>query len=1465
MTSMHAVFHVNHPPTSVETAVWCYFTTLKHKQLVTFGANQMTVYRLGCRDNSETTGVFTARAKLEQVASFRLFGNVISAGVVRRSAQPDGEQDITDALILTFQPAYAVLLCYDHASNDLKSLSLYDYNESEPTLCDRPTLPEVRVDPEMRCAAFLAHGSKIVIIPLKKELQDERGSSATEQFLQIYRTLASFDINLLELEEPVSNVYDIQFLHGYFEPTLQILYHPIQTWAGRLAVRKDTASMITLSLNLTHQAYPIIWSQSGLPFDCFRLLAVPKPIGGSLVFGANVLIYLNQSIPAYGVMTNSLAKGTTDFLLTPAFDEKIVFDACRLCLLESDKVAVILKTGDIHIITLLTDEMRAVKSFNFQKAATSVLTCCIVHLGDNYLFLGSRLANSLLLYYTKTLAPIGRIRNTALTRSPQKQPANKKRRLNTVADYMEIVPDEIDHQIYGEAILQSESISQVIYSYNLEVCDSILNIGPIGKTTVGESLCISEGLAQNSTDVETELLVGSGHDKNGAISVLQKAVKPTLITTFELPNYIDLWTTLGSDVDEKGQQRHSCLILARHDSTAILETREEINEVEQSGFIYNETTIFAGNVDKRLSIQVTPTKVVLLEHTLLKSMLSLEPGDSPIVYVSVTDLFIFLLNSSGTFHIVQIQRLNDELENVELSFVKKDVEHQSGFLITSGCLYKDVSGLFDTRQKSVDNNTAAAAKTLQTQTSKVQESVIELTVDQEEELLFGEKSDMDLSTVFSGVSRVKKEEGKKSNVFKYTKITEETPTYWCVLGMQNGMLQILSLPDLKPCFTVHKFYHAKKTFTLSGNHVEVKMESHLLGEDMRTYKFPINEILLVGLGANKCRPHLFALLSDELIVYEIKESVIVQTQGTLQISLHKFCHETLLHQYLGERRVSKKTPALFAGLPGSQEEEEVILAGDGYPIPRTSISRLIQRIRVVENVAGYDGVFVCGYHPLWIFLTDKGALRLHIMWHDGPIVNYANLNNVNCPAGFLYFNQKNQLRIAVLPSNWDYDAHWPTRKINTKATVQHVSYHLQTRTYCVVTSSSEPVNRMPRLVLDKLDPELLERDENYVYPTITKFALRVIQPDSWQFEPDVKWESDEWDHITALKCVKLANEGERSALQEYVVIGCSQVYGEELPCRGWIRMFDLTAQKPTEEDIEKGNTSKKFNLRLICEHEQKGPITAINAVEGFLVSSSGQKIFIHTFQFQKFTACAFVDATPFTLGIHTMKSFVLSNDIYKSIILHKFDPKTKAFSLISKDTRRVESMASTFLVDNKLMGFLVSDTKSNLNLLMYQPELKESHSGQRLVKMVDFNSGCKINSFINIKCKSLFFQTQRNDQRKMKELDNKMVSYFGTLDGAIGYVLPVQEKLYRRLRMLQNTMYSVLVQSASLNPKAYRYPKEGWRTLINSSRGIVDGDLIFQFPALSLPEKLDIADKIGIDMHYILDDLAEVHHSTCVF
>jgi len=43
-----------------------------------------------------------------------------------------------------------------------------------------------------------------------------------------------------------------------------------------------------------------------------------------------------------------------------------------------------------------------------------------------------------------------------------------------------------------------------------------------------------------------------------------------------------------------------------------------------------------------------------------------------------------------------------------------------------------------------------------------------------------------------------------------------------------------------------------------------------------------------------------------------------------------------------------------------------------------------------------------------------------------------------------------------------------------------------------------------------------------------------------------------------------------------------------------------------------------------------------------------------------------------------------------------------------------------------------------------------------------------------------------------------------SLDGSIGYLLPITEKMYRRLSMLQNVLSTYIPHIAGLNPKSYR-------------------------------------------------------------
>lgn len=83
--------------------------------------------------------------------------------------------------------------------------------------------------------------------------------------------------------------------------------------------------MAAISLNLQQKVNPVIWQVSNLPFDANRIVPIKKPLGGTLIFCVNSMIYLNQSVPPYGVSLNSIAETCTSFPLSKFYYILFIF------------------------------------------------------------------------------------------------------------------------------------------------------------------------------------------------------------------------------------------------------------------------------------------------------------------------------------------------------------------------------------------------------------------------------------------------------------------------------------------------------------------------------------------------------------------------------------------------------------------------------------------------------------------------------------------------------------------------------------------------------------------------------------------------------------------------------------------------------------------------------------------------------------------------------------------------------------------------------------------------------------------------------------------------------------------------------------------------------------------------------------------------------------------------------------
>ncbi|KAK1331791.1 hypothetical protein QTO34_007467 [Cnephaeus nilssonii] len=1482
---MYAVYKQAHPPTGLEFSMYCNFFNNSERNLVVAGTSQLYVYRLN-RDaeapakndrNTEGKAHREHREKLELVASFSFFGNVMSMASVQLAGAK------RDALLLSFKDAKLSVVEYDPGTHDLKTLSLHYFEEPElrDGFVQNVHTPRVRVDPDGRCAAMLIYGTRLVVLPFRREsLAEEHEGLMGEG--QRSSFLPSYIIDVRALDEKLLNIVDLQFLHGYYEPTLLILFEPNQTWPGRVAVRQDTCSIVAISLNITQKVHPVIWSLTSLPFDCTQALAVPKPIGGVVVFAVNSLLYLNQSVPPYGVALNSLTSGTTAFPLRTQEGVRITLDCAQAAFISYDKMVISLKGGEIYVLTLITDGMRSVRAFHFDKAAASVLTSSMVTMEPGYLFLGSRLGNSLLLKYTEKLqeAPASAVREAA----DKEEPLSKKKRVDSTVGWsggQSGPQDEVDEiEVYGS---EAQSGTQLA-TYSFEVCDSILNIGPCANAAMGEPAFLSEEF-QNSPEPDLEIVMCSGYGKNGALSVLQKSIRPQVVTTFELPGCYDMWTVVAPvrkeqeetpqgegaeqepstpDTEDDGR-RHGFLILSREDSTMILQTGQEIMELDTSGFATQGPTVFAGNIgDNRYIVQVSPLGIRLLEGggpgrraggraggqgqagavwtdwpVFAVNQLHFIPVDlgSPIVQCAVADPYVVIMSSEG--HVTMFLLKSDSYggRHHRLALHKPPLHHQSK--VIAMCVYRDVSGMFTTESRlggtrdELGGRSGSEAEGPGSETSP--------TVDDEEEMLYG-----DSGSLFSP----SKEEARRSSqppTDRDPTPFRAEPTHWCLLVRENGTMEIYQLPDWRLVFLVKNFPVGQRVLVDSSFGQPTTQGEARKEEATRQGELPlVKEVLLVALGSRQSRPYLLVHVDQELLIYEAFAHDSQLGQGNLKVRFKKVPHNINFREK--KPKLSKKKAE------GGGAEEGAAARGR------------VARFRYFEDIYGYSGVFICGPSPHWLLVTSRGALRLHPMGIDGPIDSFAPFHNVNCPRGFLYFNRQwvpgltdllniqGELRISVLPAYLSYDAPWPVRKIPLRCTAHYVAYHVESKVYAVATSTNTACTRIPRMTGEEKEFETIERDDRYIHPQQEAFSIQLISPVSWEAIPNARIELEEWEHVTCMKTVSLRSEETVSGLKGYVAAGTCLMQGEEVTCRGRILIMDVIEVVP-----EPGQPLTKNKFKVLYEKEQKGPVTALCHCNGHLVSAIGQKIFLWSLRASELTGMAFIDTQLYIHQMISIKNFILAADVMKSISLLRYQEDSKTLSLVSRDAKPLEVYSVDFMVDSTQLGFLVSDRDRNLMVYMYLPEgAAEGPSKKSVVwenkHITWFGEGLVAGD-----------KGQWHGWAGGAGITGLTLCPVATLDGGIGLLLPMQEKTYRRLLMLQNALTTMLPHHAGLNPRAFRMLHVDRRTLQNAVRNILDGELLNRYLYLSTMERSELAKKIGTTPDIILDDLLETDRVTAHF
>ncbi|KAG0331722.1 Cleavage and polyadenylation specificity factor subunit 1 [Podila humilis] len=1526
--SMYTLAKELFPPTGIERVVRCNFVRPDILNVIVAKSSVLEIYSFVEPLQADQL------PRLDLVASYRLNGIITSLGVIRTSSS--GQHGL-DSILVSFKDAKMSLLEWSFSNHCIVTVSIHFYerddykqeflNNSHPT--------EIRVDPSRRCAVLAFYGARLAVLPFK---QDEIAMGEDDDASKKWPYQPSYVMSLSDIDTRIKNVIDMVFLYEFFEPTLAILFSPQQTWTGRLAVRKDTCSLVVVSLDITHKTYPIIYSIDNLPYDCTKVIPVPKPIGGILVVSANALIYLDQSSTGFGVAVNAYASRVTDFPLETNMQHlDIALEGSEHVFLAPDQILFTLRSGDMYVVELQQDG-RSMAGFKIENVGKSMQTSCKCSLVPGYYFVGSRYADSMLIKYST------------------KDEVKKKKKVAAALNAM-----DLDNELYGQDMEQvMEPLTDKVKDefelamesgeskWQFEICDTLTNTGPIVAMDIGERASTD---AHSEFTPQHELVAATGSGQNGALVVFQRNIRPNVIrSTDALAGATNLWTvycrkeiifegvsqfeTRSAPGMEEGEDVYDkLLVISKETFTLVLATGDELRQLANSQFYVEGPTVAVGSLleDTRIA-QVYSGGVRLLNADCKITQIVPIGEHLSIVAASIVDPYILLQLHDGSALILKGDMVTKDVA------VLSQPSILNGLPIHSCCIYADtLSSMLTLKEAPTMASLRSFASSIKKHATHSKpssrprkrskkaptrvmdeieldlygpevnedEDEVEVTKEEEEEEpesgsdeeIAGNDLKMNNDQIFD----VKMEEvqTKVKNAMANPEGQSVEATHWCIIYRSDGALEIYHLPDFKEVFYFPHFDLLPEVLPDAPSHQDTKPAGHA---------HEITEMIMVNMGTKLRRePYLIARsYRGNISMYktyqhfpkiELGETEAgVDPTERLAIRFRKLPLENVAR----EKNTQDDENASDFEVPEGETKEDAI--------EREVRIQERRRLRKPKNlipyagVAGFEGVFCLGSAPLWLMGSDRGMPRAHPMICDGRIVCFTKFNNVNCKNGFITTNANGNMRISNLPTkDIHYDMPWPIRKVHLKKAVRQIKYHPTSKTYVTVTSVPDPfivkdennvavhdsttttvlavgvealngVN-VPASVAaataaaagtdatitslangsvavngtaetkPAITPKASQSHASSGFlPNSERQSLELVSPVTW--ETVDRHEFQEYEIVTSIETVSLESTQDASGRKKFIAVGTSFLRGEDSTMRGTIYIFDIIDVVP-----EPDNPQTDHKLKLLYSEEVKGSVTALAALNGYLLTCVGTKVVVRSFEDNEtLTGIAFIDVQIYVTSVKIVKNTIMLADAYKSVWFVGFQEEPTKLVMLGKDYNPMEAMNVSYLIENQSLHIVVADSEKNIRLLQYAPFHVQSFSGQKLICRGDYHVGSQVQTTINL-------------PKIVVSGSDEGISHLtvcGTLDGGLCMITPIPEKTSKRLALLTSQIVNGVQHTAGLNPRAYRLLQSKDRLNSNPVKGVLDGDLLFEFIGLAANRQKEMTKQIGTGVDRVMDDLAAI-------
>ncbi|THH10614.1 hypothetical protein EW145_g1206 [Phellinidium pouzarii] len=1319
---------------------------------------------------SSTLPTSTSTLRFYFIREHRLHGIITGVETVKTISTAE---DNLDRLLVSFKDAKVALLEWSIPVHDLITVSIHTY-ERAPQMAYLDTLAfksELRVDPSSRCAALLLPRDTLAILPFYQSQADLDLVDLNHSLGREVPYSPSFTLDLLvDVDQRVRNVVDFLFLPGFNNPTVAVLFQTQQTWTGRLKEYKDTCHLFIFTLDLVTRKYPIIISVENLPHDCFSIIPCTSSLGGVVILSCNALIYIDPASRKTVLPVNGWAARISDIpmqgLRKDEQEQDLHLEGARAAFVDERTFFLITRDGLIFPVEVIMDG-RIVTRLSLGPAMSRTT---IPSFARSLSFSGSGGDEAIqgdVLFLGSTVGPSVLLKATRVEEEIVKSESKGDAPAAVVDVPMNIEIDDED-DIYADVVNETQTVAGNVSNGHVSAVET--------RSVIHLSLCDSLpaygsihdmvfALTKNGDRPAAELVAATGHRGLGGFTLFQR----------------DLPTRTKRKLHVVGGARGVWSLPVRQPLRVSGSSADRIRGLPHAPSEIFDTVIVSTDANPspgstRFASRTSRNDIAITTRR-TETTIGAAPFFQRTAILHVTNDLVRVLEPDCSERQC-IKDMDGVVKRPKIRFCS--ISDPFVLIIRED----DTIGLFV--------GDAERGRIRRKDMTPMGEKVSRYSAGS----FFSDKSGV--FELYANTTSTNPEASdskqKSASASLESAVDTQRGTQWLVLCRPQGVVELWTLPKLGLVFSTSIIKDLPAVLSDSFDPPALSVPED---PPRKHSELDVDQLQMAQIGETSPQPHLIVLLRcGQMAIYQATAiekpdwPVSTSRTATLQLNFVKRGYRT------------------FEPRPTEVTEKSSLISEQ-----RRALRSLISFTTSPTPESALSGVFVTGDQPIWIIGTDKEGLRIHSCGYQ--VVNSFTACSIWDSRGdFLMHTDEGPCLLEWMP-NVNLGTNMPSRSVPQPRTYTNVAFDAATGLMVVASQLDNPFT-----IFDEDGNKMWEPDApNVNYPLSEMSTIELFPSDfscimdGFEFQPN--------EFVNALDCVSLETQSTESGMKEFVVVGTTINRGEDLAVKGATYVFDIVEVVPDPEKAP----MRCFKLRMLCRDEAKGPVTALCGMNGYLVSSMGQKIFVRALDLdERLVGVAFLDVGVYVTTLRTIKNLLLVGDARKD-----------------KGIDQRLLLGGPVQARHPRKG---RDEEGVIRFLEYDPSDPETRGGQYLIQRTEFHGQ------VESRTSALVARRQRGEEGLVPQA--RLIS--GATDGSMFALTPVDsEETAKKLQLLQGQLTRNMQHIAGLNPRAFRIVRNDSvsRPLM---KGILDGNLLAAFEELPISRQNEITRPIGMERLAVLKE-----------